>query len=68
MNDPIGKYAPGTTVFAKVHPEVALVVRRFVAKIYYCQLADLPGQKDLVYFERELMDTMEKALSKVHVP
>lgn len=68
MKDPIGKYKVGVAVFAKVHPEVALVVRRFVANIYYCQRADDPGKKDLVYFERELMNTMEKSMSKVHVP
>lgn len=68
MKDRIGKYEAGATVFAKVHPEVELVVRRFVANIYYCQLADQSGQKDLVYFERELMDVMEKAVSKVNVP
>ncbi len=68
MKDPVGKYESGTTVFAKVHPDVELVVRRFVTNIYFCQLADDLTQKDLVYFERELMDTMEKSMSKVHAP
>lgn len=67
MSDPVGKYEVGTLVFAKVIPDVPLVVRRYVAKIYYCQLADFPGQKDLVYFERELMDVMEKSMSKIDV-
>lgn len=48
------KYKEGETVIAKVNPTVKLVVRRYLDRIYYCQLKDSPGRKDLVYFEREL--------------
>lgn len=60
MMDPVGKYKVGTTVFAKKIPNEALVIRRFVAKIYYCRLADDSDKDDLVYFERELMSLQEK--------
>jgi len=60
MKDPEGKYKVGTTVFAKVIPEEPLIIRRFVAKIYYCKLADNSDATDLVYFERELMSLQEK--------
>ena len=60
MSDPIGKYKVGSTVFAKVIPEEALIIRRYIARIYYCRLADKSDDTDLVYFERELMSIQEK--------
>lgn len=48
------KYAEGSTVYARANPEHALVVRRFVKRIYYCTDQGSPQQKDQVYFEREL--------------
>jgi hypothetical protein len=60
MKDVEGKYKVGTTVFAKVTPDEALIIRRYVAKIYYCKLADKSDDADLVYFERELMSLQEK--------
>jgi hypothetical protein len=54
------RYAVGTVVYAKVSPARKLLVRRYVDKIYYCQVqADLK-QKDLVYFERELMKDAQR--------
>lgn len=60
MKDSVGKYGIGTTVFAKAIPDEELIVRRFVAKIYYCRLTDNSDDNDLVYFERELMSVQEK--------
>ena len=48
------KFLVGETVFAKVHPEVMLVIRRYVDRIYYCRLKEGKSHKDLVYFEREI--------------
>lgn len=48
------KYKEGQVVRAKVHPEVTLVIRRYVDRIYYCKVKSDPTLKDLVYFEREL--------------
>lgn len=60
MKDPIGKYKVGTCVYARAIPDEPLIIRRFVANIYYCQLADKSDPDDLVYFERELMSAQEK--------
>jgi hypothetical protein len=53
------KYAEGSAVYALVRPEVKLVVRRYVERVYYCTIAADPGHKDLVYFERELAPVKE---------
>jgi hypothetical protein len=60
LKDPVGKYKVGASVFAKAIPDEALIIRRYVAKIYYCKLADNSDSTDLVYFERELMSLQEK--------
>lgn len=49
------KYKEGEIVYAKVNPEVKLVIRRYVDKIYYCKFPDEPARKELVYFEREIL-------------
>jgi hypothetical protein len=48
------KFREGETVVAKVRPEVLLVIRRYVDRIYFCRLKDKTDDKDLVYFEREI--------------
>lgn len=50
------KYKEGQVVYAKVNPSLKLIIRRYVDSIYYCKTHDKPDQKELVYFERELMD------------
>ncbi len=60
MKDPEGKYKVGTTVFARAIPDELLIIRRFVANIYYCKLVDDSDATELVYFERELMSIQEK--------
>jgi hypothetical protein len=60
MTNSTGKYPIGAKVFAKAIPDELLIIRRFVAKIYYCKLADDSDANDLVYFERELMSIEEK--------
>ncbi len=52
------KFKEGETVFAIVKPEEKLIIRRYVDRIYYCQLKEHPEQKELVYFERELTNTI----------
>jgi len=51
----IGKYKAGEKVFAKAHPEVPLVVRRYVDRIYYCRFSKSPDAGELVLFEREIV-------------
>lgn len=50
-----GKYKEGETVYAIARPTVKLVVRRYIPTIYYCRIAANSDEKELVYFERELM-------------
>jgi hypothetical protein len=54
----------GDFVRAKVNPTLLLVVRRYVDKIYYCRIQQDPTQKELVYFERELIPPDIKKLAK----
>lgn len=53
------KYAEGSAVYALVNPDVKLVVRRYVERVYYCTIASDPQHDDLVYFERELAQVKE---------
>jgi hypothetical protein len=48
------KFDEGSVVYALASPTVALVIRRYVERVYYCQVKDQPDLKELVYFEREL--------------
>lgn len=50
------KYPEGSKVTPIIDPNRMLVVRRFAKHIYYCTDAKHPLAKDLVYFERELMN------------
>lgn len=50
-------YAEGSFIYAKEHPEVKLVIRRYLDDIYYCKVASNPLEKERVYFERELSAT-----------
>jgi uncharacterized protein YodC (DUF2158 family) len=49
------KFKEGEVVQAKDNPTLNLVVRRYVDRIYYCMIQKHPNQKELVYFERELI-------------
>jgi hypothetical protein len=53
------KYNHGDVVFAKVNPIRALVIRRYVDRVYYCQIQDDRASKELVYYERELVENPE---------
>ena len=57
------KFKEGEVVFAKINPELKLVIRRYLDKIYYCNVQDDPAQKERVYIERELMDRPVSAAS-----
>jgi hypothetical protein len=49
------KYAEGSFVYAKADPSTKLKVRRYVDRVYYCRIEGAPDEKELVFFERELM-------------
>jgi len=54
---------PGDVVCAKVNPPLKLKIRRYVDQVYYCKLLDDPEAKELVYFERELVED-QKLIAK----
>lgn len=53
------KYNAGDVVKAKVDPALNLVIRRYIDQVYYCKIQDDPERKELVYFERELVEDPE---------
>ena len=60
------KFKEGEVVRAKVNPTLKLVVRRYVDRIYYCMIQQNPTQKELVYFERELIPPDIKNIGKMN--
>ena len=59
------KFKEGEIVRAKVNPNLKLVVRRYVDRIYYCKIQEDPTQKELVYFERELIPHEIKNIGEI---
>ncbi|MEQ9405597.1 MAG: hypothetical protein RIM99_18555 [Cyclobacteriaceae bacterium] len=49
------RYAANDTVYSKANPDVKLVVRRYIHRIYYCGFPDEPKRKELALFEREVV-------------
>ena len=47
-------FKPGDIVCAKVNPNKPLKIKYFVRRIYYCDILNLPNEKEEVYFEREI--------------
>lgn len=50
------KYNAGDIVYAKVDPSLKLIIRRYVDQVYYCKVFEDAERKELVYFERELVE------------
>lgn len=48
------KFQEREVVYGANEPNLKLVIRRYVDRIYYCKVQDDPEQKERVYFEREL--------------
>ena len=55
MTIPERKFEEGEVVYAKVNPQIKMIVRRYVARIYYCTFADQPDKKELALFDREIV-------------
>lgn len=53
-------YKKGDEVYARVNPSEKLIVRRYIDRIYYCQVAADTSLQEQVYFERELTDTQNR--------
>lgn len=54
------KYKEGDVVYANEDLTKKLVVRRYVDRIYYCKVMGDSFAKELVYFERELVNEDKK--------
>jgi hypothetical protein len=50
------KFKEEEVVCALKNPTLKLLIRSYVDRIYYCKIMEDPTRKELVYFERELMD------------
>lgn len=50
------RFKEGEVVCALVNPTLKLIIRRYVDHIYYCKIQQDPARKELVYFDRELMN------------
>lgn len=50
-------YNTGDTVHAISNPELKLVVKRYVDRIYYCLDPKDPTRKELTFFEKEIIAT-----------
>lgn len=59
------KYKPGDVVYERIRPFQKLIVGRYAASLYYCKDGTNPKRKELVYFERELMDNPSLIMKKV---
>ncbi len=55
-------YQEGSEVYDTENPSEKLIIRRYVDRIYYCQIKSDPTQREKVFFERELSPgSMSKA-------
>jgi hypothetical protein len=48
-------YKIGTFIQAKESPDRKLLIEAYQQRIYYCSVVDQPNARQLVYFERELV-------------
>lgn len=51
-------YQEGTTITAKARPETPLIIKRYLQRVYFCEVIGDPQHKMLAYFERELVTPM----------
>jgi hypothetical protein len=55
------KYPKGMFIYAKVNPQLKLVIDAYKQRIYFCAVVDHPEMRQFAYFERELIDPNERA-------
>ncbi len=48
-------YEEGSFIHPKERPEVKLIIKRYLQRIYFCEDVNDPTHKMLAYFERELI-------------
>lgn len=62
------RYEEGSIISAKANPEVKLLIIKYLQRIYYCVEVNHPEQKQLVYFERELVSPTQLSQSRQFTP
>lgn len=55
------KFKEGEIVYAKECPTIPLIIRRYIHRVYYCRIVDDPEDDELVYYERELVQSLKKS-------
>lgn len=58
------RHKEGEIVYAKEAPNQKLTVRRYVDEIYYCIVEGAPTYKEVVYFERELIQQNQNVTNR----
>jgi len=53
------KYKEGEVVYERTNPTRKLIIGRYMDGLYYCKLQESKKQKELVYFERELIHNFQ---------
>ncbi len=49
------RYKEGTSIYAKVDPELKLTIMKYRQRIYYCAVLNHPKKNNFAYFENELI-------------
>jgi hypothetical protein len=62
------RYEEGSIILAKANPKVNLLIIEYLQRIYYCVEVNHPQQKQLVYFERELVSPTQLSQSRQFTP
>lgn len=65
MKDPVSndnKYSKGTFIYAKVNPQLKLVIVDYKQRIYFCKSVQHPEMSHYAYFERELIDPSDQSI------
>jgi len=62
------RYEEGSIILAKANPEVRLLIIEYLQRTYYCVEVNHPQQKQLAYFERELVSPAHLSQSRQFTP
>ena len=55
FEDDQGKFSVGEEVYSKINTKLKLTVLRFSGMRYYCGIKDEKGQKEIMFFEDDLI-------------
>jgi len=61
-------YPVGTIVYARVQPDLKLVIEQYMHRIYFCGVFEQPMSKQIPYFERELIPPVPMPEPEITTP